>query len=106
MNDFWRKNIEAGTCPSSDITHGTKKVSINFYLPGIKRKNIMLLVDENKVTLEAYLKKKRRAKEGATTKIEKFYREISLPAGLNSEKSRQYWRNNMLTVEIPKKRKS
>ncbi|HLD02121.1 MAG TPA: Hsp20/alpha crystallin family protein [Candidatus Nanoarchaeia archaeon] len=106
VDEFWKKNIAGTKKPSTDITHSSKDVMINFHMHGVDRKKVFLVVDDDKVTLEAERKIKSKSRKSQSTYVERLFREITLPAGLNIERARHYWDGNMLTVIIPKKRLS
>ena len=84
--------------PFSNITLSNKKTVINVDLPKIKRKDLDLTINEDSVTVKAEVGKKN------SKSYRVYYREIQLPAGVNTDRAVKRFRRGSLTIEIPIKK--
>ncbi|MEK6951927.1 MAG: Hsp20/alpha crystallin family protein [Nanoarchaeota archaeon] len=90
--------------PYSNITQNPKSVIINVELPGIKKKNIFLDVNDEKLIVKAEENSRNDYPE-----IEKalgFYRSIILPKGLSVDKTEAKFSGKVLKIKIPKRKTS
>ncbi|MBI2498828.1 Hsp20/alpha crystallin family protein [Candidatus Woesearchaeota archaeon] len=96
--------------PYSNITQNPKNVVINVELPGIKKKNIFLDVNDEKLVVKAdENSRKIKEKEDIYSEIDKslgYYRSIVLPKGLAVDKTEAKLSGKVLKIRIPKRKTS
>lgn len=92
--------------PMSDISQNSKEVTINIKLPGVNKKDVILDIKKDKINLRAEKKQKKvkKTKKSYSKKqsYSGFYRSMPLPKNLNVDKAKAIFKNNMLTIKIPK----
>jgi len=92
--------------PLTEITQNKKQFIMNVRLPGISKKNIFLEVRKDRVEIKAGQKKKKvkksKKKYSKEESYKGFYRVISLPPNLDTDKALAIYKKNSLTVKIPK----
>lgn len=92
--------------PMSDISQNPKFVTVNIKLPGVNKKNIVVNVTRKKVEIKAEVKKRKvkrgRKKVSKQESFKGFYRSISLPENLDIDRATSVFKNNTLTIKIPK----
>jgi len=79
--------------PYSLITQSSKGVEIEIKMPGMRKKNV--IIDMNEKMIEIRAEKSRRILRG-------FHRKISLPSGLAIEKAKSVLTRGGLKIFIPK----
>lgn len=96
--------------PYSNITQNPRFVIINVELPEIKKKNIFLQVNDDKLVVKAENKSRVvKEKKGSYYEAEKaygYYRAITLPKGLAIDKTRAKFSGKVLKIVIPKRKMS
>lgn len=81
--------------PFSNIRHSKDFVSVEVKLPGIEKKDKMVIeADHTKLIIGA------KNKSGN----ERYYRVIYLPPGLDIERAKANFKDNLLKIHIPKSR--
>lgn len=91
--------------PYSNITQNPKNVTINVELPRIKRRDIFLELNDEKLSVKA--EDTSRRVKGSDPEIEAalgFYRAIVLPKGLAVDKTEAKFSGNVLKIKIPKRK--
>jgi HSP20 family protein len=94
--------------PRTDIQDTKEKVVIKFDLAGVKKENIKLSVNDEKVlTLQGEKKESKEDKSKGYVKKEIFYgsfqKMIQLPQNAEIDKLTTEYKNGILTVTVPKK---
>lgn len=93
--------------PSIDVCENKDNVIIKADLPGLKKEEIELSVQEDHLVLKGEKKKDSEVKEENFYKAERFYgsfvRTVPLPAPVDSGKADAKYQDGVLTVTLPKK---
>ena len=102
MMDMTRK-------PICHMQETEKNMEIMIELPGVKKENIDLTVDDDKIEVNVVSKKeKKEEKKGQYTYMSashSFHRMITLPKNVDSEKAKAEYKNGMLRIKAPKREK-
>jgi HSP20 family protein len=116
MNQYFNSLIESHlssaalnnfSYPRTDIQDAKNKIVLKFDLAGVKKENIKLSIDDNKVlTLEGEKKESKEQKSKDFVKKEifsgSFKKMIQLPKNIDESKLDTKFENGILTVTIPK----
>ena len=116
MNQYFNSLIESHlsaaalnnfSYPRTDIQDTKEKIILKFDLAGVKKENIKLSIDNNKVlTLEGEKKeyKEQKAKDFVKKEIfsGSFKKMIQLPENIDENKLETEFKDGILTVTIPK----
>jgi HSP20 family protein len=93
--------------PSIDVCENKDNVIIKADLPGLKKEEIELSVQEDHLVLKGEKKKDSEVKEENYYKSERFYgsfvRTVPLPSPVDSGKADAKYQDGVLTVTLPKK---
>jgi HSP20 family protein len=114
MNRVWGNTFERGTdavtnrgwTPPVDIyeTDG-REVVLRAELPGLRREDISLTVENNTLTIRGERRRDEGIKEDRYHRIERAYgpfsRSFALPASVEAERVRAEYRDGVLTVSLP-----
>jgi len=104
-NEKLNKNIQL----SQDIEENNKEFIAKINLPDIDKKDIQLLIKNNKIEIKAQKRKELVIHQKNTYSHEKsgadFYKFFYLPPNVNAEEASSEYKNNILTIKIPKKDK-
>jgi len=89
-----------------DVTTDTDSVTIEAALPGIKPDDVDITVENGTVTISGKTAEERSAEEGSYLLQEirrgNFSRTVTLPSGLEPDKTKATFENGILRLEIPK----
>lgn len=100
-----RPHVSAGF-PPVDIVNETDTLVIMALIPGLKRKEITVSVNDRVVEIEG--QRKRRSPGGHCLLRERRYgqfrKSISLPAAVDPDRSVAAYRYGILTIDLPKKK--
>ncbi len=93
--------------PRTNIQDSKDKIVISFDLAGVKKENIKLSINDEKIlTLEGEKRESKEEKSKNFLKKEIFYgnfqKMIQLPQNINEDKLSTEFKNGILTVTIPK----
>ncbi len=92
--------------PRVDVEEDDKQFLVKADLPGVDPKDVEVFVVDNTLTLRGQRKEQREEKGKNFHRLERFegqfYREISLPRGIDADKIQAKSTNGVLTVTIPK----
>jgi len=93
--------------PSVDIFETEGEIIVKAELPGIDRKDILLNLEKNVLTLKGERKFEKETKEENYHRIERAYggfsRAFSIPATVDEEKIRADYKDGVLKIALPKK---
>jgi HSP20 family protein len=96
--------------PSSDISETDKEYVIRAQLPGVKKDDIKVNLQEGLVTIEGERKQEKEEKNEKFHRVESVYgsfaRSFSLPDNVKAEAVRCDYQDGVLTVHIPKLEKA
>lgn len=94
------------TMPSMDISETDKAIEITAELPGLEKKDVVLNVADNLLTIRGEKKNEREEKDKDYHLIERSYgsfsRSVELPAGVKVEDITAEIANGVLKVTVPK----
>ena len=106
----WRSDEPAATTswsPSVDIFETEGEIIVKAELPGLERKDIVLHLENNVLTLRGERKFEKETKEENYHRIERSYgnfsRSFSIPATVDDEKIRADYKDGVLKIALPKK---
>ena len=95
--------------PSVDIAESDKEFEIQFQLPGLKKEDIQINVDSDRLTVSGERKFENEKKEKNYHTVESHYgsfsRSFYLPDSVNAEKIDASYKDGILTVLVPKDEK-
>jgi len=115
FEDFYKKPVFKGEKrpvirePLTDIIQTNNKVIAKVELPGIDKKDIDLKITDNMLGIKAEKKHEEEVKKKGYFRQERSYsgfqRAFTLPARVIPEKAQAEFKNGILTITIPKKKK-
>jgi HSP20 family protein len=92
--------------PSVDIVEDEKDFVVNVELPGVRREDVKITVNEGVLTVKGEKKQDREIKEDQYRRLERafgaFERSFTLPTSVQSEKIGANFNHGVLTITIPK----
>jgi HSP20 family protein len=96
-----------GFQPSCDISETESHYMVSFDMPGVKKENIKVEVQGNKLVVSGERQREAAVQDGeATLRTErvygKFERSFLLPNSANAEKIEAHFENGILNVALPK----
>jgi HSP20 family protein len=81
-----------------DVTEDEKEVVVRAEVPGFEEKEIDLQIDRDTLTIRAQKEQKGDGRE----EYRSFFRAVTLPPGIDAEKTRATYRNGVLELHIPR----
>lgn len=104
-------SLSLGSLPKADIKETDKEVILSVALPGVDKKDILLDLTENKLTLSCQRKEEREeSHEGGYYYKEqsygKFYRSFALPSSVKTQEAKAQYKNGVLKINLPKQKVS
>ncbi|HEX4998306.1 MAG TPA: Hsp20/alpha crystallin family protein [Terriglobia bacterium] len=106
----WGSDEPAATTswsPSVDIYETENEIMVKAELPGIDRKDIVLNLENNVLTLKGERKFEKETKQDNYHRIERSYgtfsRAFSIPTTVDDDKIRADYKDGVLTIALPKK---
>jgi len=92
--------------PRIDISEDKNQISVSAEIPGVKKENIKITLQDNILTIEGEKKKELEQKEQNWYRSERvfgsFKRSFTLPAEVDSEKVDAEFENGILSIELKK----
>lgn len=92
--------------PKIDISEGEKKINVVAEIPGVKKEDIKITLQDNILTIEGEKKKQDEKKEGNYYRTERSYgsfkRCFTLPDEVDSEKVEARFEDGILYINIDK----
>src|ERR1700757_1322152 len=92
--------------PSVDISETEGEYLIRASLPGVKKEDARLMVEDGMLTLSGERRQQEQQKDEKFHKIESFYgsfsRSFSLPEGTDASAIRAESKDGVLTIHVPK----
>ncbi len=93
--------------PEVDLVENDKNYLIKANIPGIKKENIQISINNNELVLEAKQEEKKEEKDGSLYKCERYSGSYKRVFGLTKlcdvDKIEADYKDGVLTVTIPKK---
>lgn len=92
--------------PALDAFEDKDKYIVQLEVPGVKKSDINVSVQEGTLTISGERNSQRDMKDGTTHRTERIYgkfsRSVTLPAAVQSDKVSATYKDGVLTVELPK----
>jgi HSP20 family protein len=96
--------------PSADISETDKEYLIRAELPAVKKDDVKVTVEGNKITIEGERKQQKEDKDEKSIRVESFYgtftRSFQLPDDVVVDDIRCEDKDGVLTVHLPKSQES
>ncbi len=93
--------------PSVDVSETDGEITIEADLPGMKKDDIKVSVENNTLTIQGERKQEKKKERGKYHSTERsygsFYRAIDLPAFVDEKKIKADFKNGTLNINLPKK---
>lgn len=99
-----------GWYPPVDIHEDAENIYLKAEVPGMKKEDISITLNNNVLTLKGEKKQEKETKEENYHRVERYYgsfvRSFTLPGGVDSVKVSAAYRDGVLTLTLPKKEES
>jgi len=96
----------SGWNPALDVYQDKDNVFVKIELPGMRREDVDISLQENVLTVSGERKQESEIREGETFRNERyfgrFHRSVTLPTMVNADRVRATYRDGILFVELPK----
>ncbi|MCK4503828.1 MAG: Hsp20/alpha crystallin family protein, partial [Desulfuromonadales bacterium] len=96
----------ADWAPRADISETDAEFCITAEVPGIKREDVKIDIDDHVLSIRGENKQEKEEKGKKFHRIERYYgsfnRSFSLPENVNEDKIEAVFKDGMLTLTIPK----
>jgi len=97
-------NMNENFYPRIDISENKNSINVTAEIPGVKKENIKILLQDNILTIEGEKKKENEQKENNYFRSERmfgsFKRSFTLPKEVDSESVEAKFENGMLHVQM------
>jgi len=104
------KKFKGVWTPFIDFAEKKNYFLLKAKLPGMKKKNIHISINDGILSLSGEIKRENEEKKADYYRSERFFgkfeRSIRLPSEVKSDKVKSTMRNGILTVRLPKKKSS
>ncbi len=110
LSDFplmtpWSRMDEQGI--RMDITETDQSYTVKAEIPGVKKEDIKIEIDGNKVSIRAEVKEEKEESEGNVVRSERYYgqqyRSFSLPQAVDDAAAEAKYQDGVLRLTLPKK---
>jgi len=92
--------------PSCDLKETNKEYVVQFDIPGVKKEEVKIEIEDNRLTISGERKANKEEKDAKHYLSESFYgsfmRTFSLPGSVDEGKVDAHYEDGVLTVRIPK----
>ena len=106
IRPFARRSEESGWYPEVDMIEDKDKVMVNVDLPGMKKEDIKVSVQDNTLTIKGERKAEKEEKDKNYHRVERLYgtfcRSFSLPGKVDGQKIKANYKNGVLSIDLPK----
>lgn len=96
--------------PAADISESEKEYLVKAELPGVKREDVKLTIDDGVITIAGERKQEKEQKDEKQHRVERFYgtftRSFTLPENVEEKAIRAESKDGVLYVHLPKKMKA
>jgi HSP20 family protein len=97
---------ECRWCPAVDISENGDNLFVDVEIPGMKKEDINISLENNVLSLQGEKKQEKEVKEENYHRWERNYgsfaRSFELPVQVQSDKIKASYRNGVLHIELPK----
>ena len=103
-----RRNVDTDRmiAPAVDISESEKGLVVSAELPGLKKDQVKLTIEDGVLTLSGEKKFEDEKKGTDYHRVERrygnFHRSFTLPTGIDADKAKARFEDGVLTIEIPK----
>jgi HSP20 family protein len=103
--------MEGVTTPRLNVIETDKAFEVQAEMPGVKKEDVKVTIENQRVTIEAEAKQETEQREGehvvyAERTAQKFLRSFTLPADVDDSAAEARMENGILTLILPKKQGS
>jgi HSP20 family protein len=103
--------MEGITTPRLNLVEREKEFEVQAEMPGVKKEDVKVTIENQRVTLEGESKSETEQKEGehvvyAERSMQKFMRSFTLPSDVDEAAAQAKMENGVLTLTLPKKQGS
>lgn len=92
--------------PAADISETDKEYLVKAELPGVKREDVKVSIEDGVLTIKGERKQEKEEKSEKTHRVERFYgsfcRSFTLPDNADAQSIRAEDKDGVLSVHIPK----
>lgn len=92
--------------PALDATEDKDQYTVTLEVPGLKKEDISVVVQDGVLTVSGERKSEKEVKEGTVHRSERYYgkfsRSVSLPTAVSADKVTAGYKDGVLTVNVPK----
>lgn len=100
----------ADWAPSVDISETDKAYLIKAEIPGVKKEDVKVTIDDGMITIQGERKMEKEEKDKKFHRIERSYgsfvRSFRLPDGVDESKAKAEFKDGMINVTLPKSEKA
>lgn len=105
-DDFFSNREGSSFSPKVDIAESEKEFEIQFHIPGVKKEEINIDVNKDRLTVSGERKMKDEKKEKNFHSVESYYgtfrRSFYLPENVDADKIDAAYNDGILNIVIPK----
>ena len=111
FRDFYNTDFDGGSrwMPSVDIAEDKDKFMLSAELPGVKKEDVKISLNNNTLTIEGEKKTDFEKKEDNSYRSERFYgkfsRSFTLSSEIEADKIEADFKDGILNVSLPKSEK-
>lgn len=95
-----------GWSPSLDIYEDNDQITVRTELPGLRKEDISITLQDDTLTISGERKQEQERKEGETYRSERYFgrfqRSVTLPHAVDPQKIQATYKDGVLTVTLPK----
>lgn len=101
------RRMERAWSPAIDIQEKENKIDIKADLPGVKKEDVNVSVEDDTLLIEGKREEKKDLEEEGYRRRERFYgnfcRELGLPSSVDRENIKASYKDGVLELTLPKK---
>jgi len=112
FDDFFRTDRDESSLlardwkPAADIVEEDEAYVAKVELPGVKKDDVKITMQDNVLTIRGEKKEEKKGKEGGAHRVERYYgsfqRSFSLPSSVKSNGIEAEYKEGILTITMPK----
>ncbi len=103
---FSEQGVPVEWAPAADISETDKEYLVKAELPGVKREDVKITLDDGLISITGERKQEKEEKDEKRHRVERFYgtfsRSFSLPENVDDKAIRAESKEGVLYVHIPK----
>jgi len=106
FRDRYTEREDAVWCPDVDVLETKNALVVCAELPGMKKKDVEIAIQDNILTIQGEKKRKKKTKNENFYLVERsfgqFYQSFTLPAPVEQDKVKAIFAHGVLTITLPK----